>query len=60
MKEYLVKNVPQIDFDTLTTDFDFEKFAQSDAGVFPMPQYVRGLQETFAHKAKGTFSGHFF
>ena len=53
MREFLEKNIPQVDYDQLTTDSDIEKFALSSAGVFPDPQYVRGLQEIFQSKESG-------
>ena len=55
MKEYLAKNVPQMNFDTLTTDAEMEEFATATPGAFPRPQYVRGLQETYEHTANGKY-----
>lgn len=53
MRNFLEKNIPQVDYDLITTDSDIEKFALSSSGVFPDPQYVKGLQETFESKESG-------
>ena len=55
VKKFLVKSFPQIDFATFVSDEEIARFASSVAGVFPNPQYVKGIQQTFNYKNNGIY-----
>ena len=53
VKAFLVQSFPQIDFPTFIDDEEIARFANSYAGAFPEPQYVKGIQELFKGPNKG-------
>ena len=53
VKAFLVKSFPQIDFSTFVTDEEIARFATSDSGMFPEPQYIKGIQQLFKEQKKG-------
>lgn len=53
VKKFLVKSFPQIDFSTFVSDEEIARFANSPPGIFPNPQYVNGVQQTFNYKNNG-------
>jgi hypothetical protein len=50
-----VKSFPQIDFSTFVSDEEIARFANSPPGIFPNPQYVNGVQQTFNYKNNGMY-----
>lgn len=50
-----MKSFPQINFSTFVSDEEIARFASSVPGVFPKPQYVKGLQQIFNYKNNGTY-----
>ena len=55
VKEFLVSSFPQIDFDTFVSDEEIARFANSPAGEFPQPQYLKGMQKIFSNYPTGTY-----
>ena len=55
VKKFLVKSFPQINFSTFVSDEEIARFASSVPGVFPKPQYVKGLQQIFNYKNNGMY-----
>ena len=55
VKDFLVKSFPQIDFSTFVSDEEIARFAKSPPGVFPFPQYVKGIQKIFQDFSKGEY-----
>ena len=53
VKAFFVKSFPQIDFSTFVTDEEIARFATSDSGMFPEPQYIKGIQQLFKEQKKG-------
>ena len=53
VKAFFVQSFPQIDFSTFVTDEEIARFATSPPGVFPEPQYVKGIQQLFREQNKG-------
>ena len=53
VKAFFVQSFPQIDFSTFVTDEEIARFATSPPGVFPEPQYIKGIQQLFKEQKKG-------
>ena len=59
VKAFFVQSFPQIDFSTFVTDEEIARFATSPPGVFPEPQYVKGIQQLFREQNKGKYDSKY-